>query len=423
MSLQQTMRRGWCPGALTPMQTGDGWLIRVRPRAGRYSLAQLEAIASAAHDCGNGQIDLTNRANLQIRGLSAATVSHAQTIITDAGLVDDDPAHEALRNIIVSPLSGLDPLAGDVRPLAADLEAALASEVTLTALPGKFGFAIDGGGAGRLPSGVADIVLRVSKDGTLIELAGEPTVTAVVDTDVAVSAMLRLAHVFVDQMSKNTMLRRMRDAVVECGAAHLFDLAGLQARPSVAPSFKTSKILIGPIGPQGIPFALGVGLPFGRITARDLRKITEAASACGITEARPALGRSLIFPIVRDSATRLSTAAVDCGLIVDHSDPRLTMDVCPGAPACDRGTTDTRADAASVAVALRDWEGDRPSIHISGCAKGCARGSPAVVTFVARNGVYDLILDGHATDTPTKTGLSSDALAAGLCAITGGSHG
>lgn len=423
MSLQQTLRRGWCPGALTPMQTGDGWLIRVRPRAGRYSMAQLEAVASAAQRCGNGQIDLTNRANLQIRGLSAATVSRAQTIIADAGLIDDDPAHEALRNIIVSPLSGLDPDARDVRQLAADLEVALAHTTTLTALPGKFGFAIDGGGAGRLPSGIADIVLRVSKEGTLIELAGEPTVTAVVDTDAAVSAMLRLAHAFLIQMSKNTMLRRMRDAVVECGAAHLFDLAGLQARPSVAPSFETSNILIGPIGPQDNPFALGIGLPFGRITAPDLCSIVDSAVACGVTETRLALGRSLVFPIVQDSGARLSAAAVKCGMIVDSTDPRLTMDVCPGAPACDRGTTDTRADATRSADALRAWEGDRPSIHISGCAKGCASNSAAAFTFVARDGVYDLILNGRVTDAPTKTGLSSDALAAELYAIAGASNG
>ncbi|MBX9684236.1 MAG: precorrin-3B synthase [Hyphomicrobium sp.] len=423
MSLQQTLRRGWCPGALTPMQTGDGWLIRVRPRAGRYSMAQLEAIAAAAQDCGNGQIDLTNRSNLQIRGLSDASMLQAQTIIADAGLIDDDPAHEALRNIIVSPLSGLDPDARDVRQLAADLEVALARTTTLTALPGKFGFAIDGGGAGRLPSGVADIVLRVSKDGTSIGLAGAPSVAAVVEPDKAIAAMLRLAHVFLDLVTARTNLRRMRDAIATFDAARFFKLAGLQAIPSVAPSCKPSKLLIGPIGPQDNAFALGIGLPFGRITAPDLCSIVDSAVACGVTETRLALGRSLVFPIVQNSVARLSAAAVKCGMIVDSTDPRLTMDVCPGAPACDRGTTDTRADATRIADALRAWEGDRPSIHISGCAKGCASNSAAAFTFVARDGVYDLMLDGRVNDTPTKTGLSSDALAAELYAIAGASNG
>ena len=28
---QETLRRGWCPSTLRPMETGDGWLVRLAP--------------------------------------------------------------------------------------------------------------------------------------------------------------------------------------------------------------------------------------------------------------------------------------------------------------------------------------------------------------------------------------------------------
>ena len=162
MNAQVPLRRGWCPGALTPMETGDGWLIRVRPRAGSYSLDQLLAVAKAAAVAGNGEIDLTNRANLQIRGLTPASAGAAQDILAAAGLIDGSAAAEAVRNVLVSPSAGLDPAAADVRPLAHALEAALSADQRLHALPGKFGFALDGGGAFALASGAGTILFSSS---------------------------------------------------------------------------------------------------------------------------------------------------------------------------------------------------------------------------------------------------------------------
>ncbi|MFN7225608.1 MAG: precorrin-3B synthase, partial [Paracoccaceae bacterium] len=58
--------RGWCPGALRPMLSGDGLVVRVRPPAGALSAAQAAGIAALAARHGNGFVELTNRANLQL---------------------------------------------------------------------------------------------------------------------------------------------------------------------------------------------------------------------------------------------------------------------------------------------------------------------------------------------------------------------
>ena len=62
--------KGWCPGALRPMQSGDGLVVRVRPFGGRLDAAQATGLAALAERYGNGLIDLTGRANLQVRGVS-----------------------------------------------------------------------------------------------------------------------------------------------------------------------------------------------------------------------------------------------------------------------------------------------------------------------------------------------------------------
>ncbi|MFN3576989.1 MAG: precorrin-3B synthase, partial [Tabrizicola sp.] len=95
--------KGWCPGALRPMPSGDGLVVRIRPPLGRLTPAQAQAIAQAAETHGNGIIDLSARANLQLRGVTEA--SHPRLIddLRAQGLIDPDIGTETLRNLIVAP--------------------------------------------------------------------------------------------------------------------------------------------------------------------------------------------------------------------------------------------------------------------------------------------------------------------------------
>jgi precorrin-3B synthase len=413
------LRRGWCPGALTPMETGDGWLVRVRPRDGAYSLAQLTAMAEAAHHHGNGEIDLTSRANLQIRGLSLVSIAKAQAILSAANLIDETPAHEAARNILIAPLTGIDPTAFDVRPLSRALEAALLAEPRLQSLPSKFNFAVDGGGQFPLASGLADITLRAAQDGVAIELAGSDGTVARVKVNQAGAAAVALARAFVEAAACDPSLRRMRHLVKAAGAASVIARAGLAVAETTT-ILSDSIDAIGLLGPEAKPYAVGIGLPFGRISAPALLKAIAAFRDTGITEVRPAPGRILVVPLQADQIAAIQASATDLGLITSVNDPRLAMDVCPGAPACERGTTHTRADAEQLARLLPANAG---SIHISGCAKGCARQSRASLTFVARDGCYDLITNGTVSDTPARTGIASAHLAAAVLEFIGGPCG
>ncbi|MCP8940859.1 precorrin-3B synthase, partial [Alsobacter sp. SYSU M60028] len=161
------LRKGWCPGALRPMLTGDGWLVRVRITAGIVPASLARAVASCARTYGNRLVDLSARANLQLRGVTDATLGPLTERLRELDVLDDDEAGEARRNVIASPLAGIAPDALiDIRPLVAALERALVAAETLDGLPPKFGFLVDDGGSPGLDDVACDVRFEAALGGS-----------------------------------------------------------------------------------------------------------------------------------------------------------------------------------------------------------------------------------------------------------------
>ena len=150
--------KGWCPGALTPMESGDGLLLRAKVVGARLSLTQVSEIAAIALGCGNGRIDLSQRAQLQIRGVSETTLAAAQARLKSIGLLALDAATESRLNIVASPLANS--ASFDANEIAARLARAIAEDHALESLPGKFLFLVDDGSAPGLRDVGADIRLE-----------------------------------------------------------------------------------------------------------------------------------------------------------------------------------------------------------------------------------------------------------------------
>lgn len=410
---RSSLRKGWCPGALRPMETGDGLLVRIRPRAGAWPLSALGVIAATASRCGSGEIDLTNRANLQLRGLTEATYPDAIAVLSEAGLIDASAAAESVRNVVVDPVCDLDPARIDMRWLGHDLETRLTVNSVLHVLPGKFGFSISGTKRPLPAQTTADIMISAHHEGlSAIRLDGDPRIHAVVDFGTTLDAVERLAIAFIDMAANDPSKRRMRDAVSAAGSSKIFASARLETRITAA-ARDNPVALIGVIGPVERPLAVGIGLPFGRITATELQSLCDLADAHDCREIRPSQQRTLIVP-VRDgaSAAALLAQANALELITTSDDPRLAMDVCSGAPSCRNATTNTRADARGLVAAFHRHDAPMPAVHISGCAKGCARRTSAALTFVVRDGLYDAVCDGPANGIIAMTGIAPQNLAA-----------
>lgn len=399
------MRRGWCPGALRPMQSGDGYILRLRPHGPSLPGALLGRLADLADRYGGGHLDVTSRANLQIRGVAEDALAPLQTALADLGLLDPTEAREARRNILLSPLAGLDPTAVlDLRPLHAALEVWLAETSNLAALPGKFGFGLDEGGLLRLPPDASDLHGQAvrSRDGGRIALfAGGVWMTTLTQTDV-LSAVTALTAAFLHLAGPG---ERMRALIARIGRDAVLAEAGVRAE-GTAPAMPASPPLpqLGVWPLQTLPFLL-IGVPFGRVSSAQARLLATVAPDIRLTP-----WRCLALPHALDAAETLAKA----GFLLTPDAPLYAVTACPGAPACASGSTPTQNDARALADLLPTDPVAETLLHVSGCAKGCAHPRPAPVTLVARDGRYDAVLNGSAADPPAVTGLDLSALRAFL---------
>jgi precorrin-3B synthase len=387
--------RGWCPGALRPMESGDGFVARVRAHAGTFPLGGLAALCDGAQRYGNGVIDLTHRANLQIRGVRPELLPDLLVVLGGLGLLDDCAEAEAVRNILVSPLAGVDPAEIlDVRPLAADLETELAADPSLWGLPGKFGFLIDGGGLFALDQTRADIRLLALAGGAVaigLDRHGGPVWIGRVNPGDAASVAVGVARAYLSVLPQGARTR-MRDLSEDAFGELLGAFGPLDPLTVVPSSARATGLALGSV--RGV--AVGAAAAFGSIEAKRLQTLAECALALGAREARLSPWRAVFIPIPNGIAAKaLALEADRLGFIINAADPLLRVDACPGAPACRSAALPTRDVARRLAGLAQQLSGV-VSMHVSGCVKGCMHPSPADLTLTAVDERFAVIRAGMA---------------------------
>lgn len=400
---QHALRKGWCPGVRRPMPTGDGQIVRIRPRCGRMLASDLAAVAVLAQDCGNGLIDLTRRANVQIRGVRPESLSVLWPALEALGLADATAGGEAARNVVVGPLAGLDPAeAMDVRPIARALEEALLCEAADLRLPGKFGFLVDGGGSLSLDEERADVKLRAVRSAEGAEIAigndrpGGVRWLRLVAPDEAITAAMRVVQAF----SRLPRRDGARMVALSDAEANVLERAldglgrhvdGLQLARGI------SDKPLGAVSFDGRPVAVGLAPPFGRMEATDLLAIARRAIDLGLTEFRVSPWRSFYVPVPdANTAGEMLAGAKALGMITASGDPLLAIDACPGAPACTSAELDTRAAARALAPLLAHLGCE--TAHVSGCNKGCARSKAADLVLVGDGARFRVVRHGTVRD-------------------------
>ncbi|KIC26090.1 MULTISPECIES: precorrin-3B synthase [unclassified Leisingera] len=368
---------GWCPGALRPMMSGDGLVVRVRAPMGKLTAAQARGVARLSEEFGNGLLDISARANLQMRGIREEAHEELIGALRDLGFIDPDASAEARRNVLLAPFW----TAGDdTHAIAAALSAALTAATDLK-LPGKFGFAVDCGSEPVLQDTAADIRIERS-DSTLILRADGAEIGLPVTRESAVPEALALARWFLKQGGAPEGRGRMHRLIARRGppAAH------------AAPVARTAFIA----KPGTVSAGTLAALEFGQMPAATL------AQLAGHGDIRLTPWRALLV----EGAESLPPLP---GLILDATDPRLQVVACTGAPGCLQALSATRDLARDLAPHVPSGT----KLHISGCTKGCACPGTAPLTLTATGeNEFSLIRNGTAADQPLKTRLSADALRA-----------
>ncbi|ESW64135.1 precorrin-3B synthase [Mesorhizobium sp. C277A] len=433
-------RRGACPALSAPMQTGDGLLVRLNPVAGGLSPKSLIGLCESALRHGNGIMEVTARGSLQIRGLTAESAVLLAAEVDALGI--------AVRTgvpVETGPLAGIDPREiADPRALAERIRAAVEEAGLTPRLGPKVSVVVDGGGQLTMDGVTADVRLKAVRVGGNVmwslSVAGDgqsarPLATADEDAarDIAVAVLRMTAEKGREAHARDLSERQL----ASLAGWHSF------APPSVLPDISPTRgeisrvaggsplstLKIGEIAhedaisplegemsgrteggvqdrwPIGLfplsndTTALGIALPYGSMPAEKLIALAQSALSLGVAEIRLAPGRALLFLGQPSSANHLLQAtATALGFVTTAADPRTRIAACPGTPACASGRIATRDIAETIAAEMTDSLDF--TLHISGCAKGCAHPGPAALTLVGGENGAGLVVNATAKALP-----------------------
>ncbi|TAY27525.1 precorrin-3B synthase (plasmid) [Rhizobium leguminosarum] len=390
----KTRRRGACPALAAPMRTGDGLLVRLRPAGGALTLSQFASLARSATAHGNGILEITARGNLQIRGLRAETVGQLVADIDAAGItVPEGPAIET------SPLHGIDPEEiSDPAAMETALRDTLHDLLASPRLAPKLSLVVDGGGSFGLPALSADIrvVAQFGAD-WLVAING--------DGDTAMPVAIGPAEAAISAVGEILSLlatlgegRRTRDIDPALLRPRFPAMDGIQVIPSRA---------------AGMPLAgshrladgktiLGVRPDFGQMRASDLVALLDLAKARGAAAIRLSPGRGFfLIGLSADTVPAMQVAAARHGFSTQPGENTEHIAACAGAGACGSAFYETRTLARRLIAAAPALFDGSLTLHLSGCAKGCAHARPALTLTGSAEG-YGLILSGLAADLPDE---------------------
>ncbi len=389
-------RRGACPSLSSPMQTGDGLLVRINPKFGNLSPPQLAGIAAAAERHGNGVLEITSRGSLQVRGLSPASVAFFGEDIAVLGV-------DALSGVQigVGPLAGLDASEiADPRPLAEAVRIAVVERDLSARLAPKVSVVVDGGGALNLSGVLADIRVEADGEGWVVMAGGGREDARVVGRGNAESAV-DAAVSLLEALAASGRETRGRDLPVEA-----LSRAGKNLEPATKPERPAPVAPVGSFALKCGAIARGFALSFGQIRASALAEFAVAIRPAHEIRLSPGKGLLVIGRSAGEDES-LVAAAERLGLVTRADDPRLRIVTCAGAPDCASAFVPTRDIAARL---VRNHPETLPAegmVHVSGCAKQCAKPAGPSFSLIGAAEGCGFVAEGMEAGTEIRRVLSA----------------
>lgn len=433
-----------CPGIHKLAEMKDGLLARLRVPGGVLTYEHAGYIAYAAEKFGNGIIDLTNRANLQLRGIKP---SHQQALIVyliEHNLVTSDPAHDRLRNITIDPLSGLVQELFDCTALAHELDKALIELTDKQSFSPKMAFVLDGGGPTQISALSHDFAFMAqqqnsSKEAGSVEfhllICGIETAIFIrpenlIKTVLEILARLKTCKTKSAALAEETTpALRMKNLLQEIGIEEILKLIDLPVRKSHQvnsdPSEKKVKrhivqppatiLMQHPIDVSKSAnnsansseeiYALNLASPTARLRSFHLKGLAELANTYGNGQIRLTSWQSVILPSIdADHISEVWEKAEAMAMLTQQSEQNLQIISCSGSEGCIYGGYETKLNALKIREQLAEMETITPvTIHLSACEKGCATRARSNYLFLQRRGSDQLTLHVNAApDTNDK---------------------
>ncbi|MGW2278251.1 precorrin-3B synthase [Streptomyces sp. NPDC001770] len=408
-----------CPGTLRLHRADDGALARVRIPGGVLTAAQARTLLAAAERLGDGELHLTSRGNLQLRGLGAECGGELAELLSRAGLLPSE-RHERVRNVVASPLSGLDTSKRpEIRPWLTGLDTLLCGSERAAALSGRFLFALDDG-RGDVDALGADLTLIAVGGGRALLRTGPGGPLLPVPFDEAPRAALLAAEAFLDLAADPGVWRisALPDAARAALPAEAARRAGLVPLTVDGPPGPATPAVPEPgavTGPGGA-VALHAGVPMGRLTGARWRTLVEAAERLGSGELRCTPWRGVVVPDLAAEAAREALAVLaEAGLVTGPESPWAGVGACVGRPGCAKSLADVRAEA-EAALGPRAPRARLP-VYWSGCERRCGHPHGEWIDVVATPAGHRIArVRGESRDAPVAVPDDPAALAAAVAA-------
>ncbi|MDR5818080.1 MULTISPECIES: precorrin-3B synthase [unclassified Caballeronia] len=384
-------RTSACPGLMRVVPARDGGLARLRLTGGSLSADAARAVARAARECGSGVIEVTNRANLQLRGIRADAHARLVDIASAAGLAPATESADDIRNVMLSPLA-----TDATRTLAADLIAAMQADAALHALSPKFALQLDGGEQLAMLDHPHDLWLAALDDGARFAfgLAGtiplhahDTPALGVISRDDVVTFVTGVLRRFLALARPDE--HRMRDLLARASTHALAFPAPEAALRSWRRAPSDATLRLGAHADNTMAYA-GAQAPLGRLDAATLDALAAIATTYAAGRLAMTPWQSVLIPdLAPHAAHDVLHELRGLGLATEPRDPFARLIACAGSAGCAKSRADTKSDAQRLAPLLPAHA--LAQVHLSGCERSCAAAHPVATTLLARApGRYDL---------------------------------
>lgn len=414
-------RRSACPGLFRMTDALDGGICRVKLGLGQLRSQQARIVGNIAATFGNGIVEMTIRANLQIRGIRPDNRLEVIDKLIDAGLGPLVAEGDDVRNVMVSPTAGIDSgMLVDTRPLASKLLESLQLSPAYHALSPKFSLLIDGGEACAVVAHQSDIWLSAMPDGAhyAFGLGSSPATgkaLGLVTLENAYSVVTAILDLFLEMSAQADDVSRMKHLLAREQADAFITVLQSRCAFAIIPALQWQRALVEPGTHLGLHQQKQDGLVFagaapllGRLSPDHLHALAAIADEANGGRLHLTPWQTIVVPDIAASHGQAVLASLHAlGFSSDENMPTARIRACAGSSGCQAALADTQSDGRHLAQLLVDSKS--PSLHLTGCAKSCASINPAPVTLLARAPQrYDLFL--HDSAGPSRFGrlLASD---------------
>ncbi|QSV53082.1 MAG: precorrin-3B synthase [Dolichospermum sp. UKL201] len=403
-----------CPGLFYSTPAQDGLLYRLRIPGGIINYQQFQTIADIADNHGSGYIDITNRANIQIREIQQSINIEVLKKFQALALASTNAKIDHIRNIMTNPTAGIDTEELiDTRSLVKAWEEYITAHSQLGELSAKFSVCFDSGGKVSVRYQPNDIILAAELNNSNVYLRlylsygekGEPAKDTgiVFKPEKAITVLEALAETYLKHIdTKNRRKLRLREIINNITVKEYLHQVQKNLNPDILKITKTPLRAFAPMREKthigthsqrqtGL-YYIGIVLPLGRLETWQIRGLANIAKRYGDSNIRLTPWQNLLLTdIPQNQISEVEQEITNLGLNSSPTDIKSFLVACSGKRGCATAATETKDDALNLVKYLDSLMilDSSVNIHFSGCSKSCAQHTQA-----------DITLLGITTETP-----------------------